>query len=50
VFAMSTGCVAADLTTVGFLAARVVERAVISAVKKAAPLCGLSSYSDLMGS
>jgi L-aminopeptidase/D-esterase-like protein len=48
VFAMSTGCVEADLTTVGFLAARVIERAVIAAVKTAALLCERPSYSDLM--
>jgi L-aminopeptidase/D-esterase-like protein len=48
IFSMSTGCVQADLTTVGFLAAKVVEHAVIAAVKNAATLCGLPSHSDLM--
>jgi len=44
IFAMSTGDIEADLSVVGFLAARAMERAVIAAVKNAVGLCGLPSY------
>jgi L-aminopeptidase/D-esterase-like protein len=47
IFALSTGDIEAELSTVGFLAARVVERAVVCAVKNAQPLCGLVCYSEL---
>jgi L-aminopeptidase/D-esterase-like protein len=47
IFAMSTGCLEADLSVVGLLAARVMERAVIAAVKNAQPLCGLKCSADL---
>ncbi len=47
IFAVSTGIVAADLSVVGMLAARVMERAVVSAVKNAGALHGLKSYADL---
>jgi len=47
VFAMSTGNIQADLSVVGFLAARAMERAVIAAVKNAVSLCGLPCYRDL---
>jgi L-aminopeptidase/D-esterase-like protein len=47
IFAMSTGGVEADLSVVGLLAARVMERAVVAAVKNAEPLCGLKCYGDL---
>jgi len=47
VFAMSTGDIQADLSVVGFLAARAMEQAVIAAVKNAGALCGLLSYGDL---
>jgi L-aminopeptidase/D-esterase-like protein len=47
IFAMSTGNIEADLSVVGLLAARVMERAVIVAVKNAEPLCGLKCYADL---
>jgi L-aminopeptidase/D-esterase-like protein len=50
IFAMATGHVEADLTVVGLLAARVVEKAVISAVKSAGSLCGLKCYADLIAS
>jgi len=50
IFAMSTGCVEAELSVVGLLAARVMERAVIAAVKNATSLCGLKCYSDLQTS
>lgn len=47
IFTMSTGSVEADLSVVGLLAARVMERAVIAAVKNAESLCGLKCYTDL---
>jgi L-aminopeptidase/D-esterase-like protein len=47
IFAMSTGSVEADLSVVGLLAARVMERAVIAAIKNAESLCGLRCYTDL---
>jgi L-aminopeptidase/D-esterase-like protein len=47
IFAMSTSNVEADLSVVGLLAARVMERAIIAAVKNAKSLCGLKCYSDL---
>jgi L-aminopeptidase/D-esterase-like protein len=47
IFAMSTGSVQADLSVVGLLAARVMERAVIAAVRNAEPLCGLKSCTRL---
>jgi L-aminopeptidase/D-esterase-like protein len=47
IFAMALGQVEADLTVVGLMAARVVERAVIAAVKNTQPLCGLKCYADL---
>ena len=47
IFAVTTGKVKADVNVVGLLAARVMEQAVIRAVKKAPSLCGLKSYADL---
>jgi L-aminopeptidase/D-esterase-like protein len=47
IFAMSTGPVQADLSVVGFLAARAMEQAVIAAVKNARSLCGLKCFADL---
>ena len=47
IFAMSTGPVQADLSVVGFLAARAMEQAVIAAVKSARSLCGLKCFADL---
>ena len=47
IFAMATGCVEADLSVVGLLAARVMERAVITAVKGTEALSGLKCYTDL---
>ncbi len=47
IFALATGSVAADLSVVGMLAARVMAQAVLAAVKKAAPLCGFKCYADL---
>jgi L-aminopeptidase/D-esterase-like protein len=50
IFAMATGQVTADLSTVGFLAAHVMERAVISAITSATGLCGIPSWQDLKNS
>ena len=47
IFAMSVGTVEADLSVVGLLAARVMERAVVAAVKNAESLCGITSCTDL---
>ncbi len=47
IFALSTDGIEADLSVVGLIAARAMERAVISAVKNATPLCGLACYRNL---
>lgn len=47
IFALSIGSVRADLSVVGLLAARVMERAVIAAIENAESLCGLKSYAQL---
>jgi L-aminopeptidase/D-esterase-like protein len=47
IFAMATGHVEADLSVLGLLSARVVERAIVSAVKKARPLFGHKCWADL---
>jgi L-aminopeptidase/D-esterase-like protein len=47
IFAMATGRVEADLTVIGLLAARVVERSVVAAVMNAGALCGLKCRADL---
>lgn len=47
IFTMATGYVDADVSVVGLLAARVMEQAIIRAVKKATSLDGFKSYSDL---
>jgi L-aminopeptidase/D-esterase-like protein len=49
IFTMATGHVEADLSVLGLLSARVMERAVISAVKNARPLFGLKCWADLAG-
>lgn len=50
IFTMATGRVEADLSVLGLLSARVMERAVIAAVKNARPLFGLKCWADLEGS
>ena len=50
IFTMATGHVEADLSVLGLLSARVMERAVISAVKNSRPLFGLKCVADLEGS
>lgn len=47
IFALSTGEVEADLSVVGLLSARVMERAVINAVKSAESAYGLKSYKEV---
>jgi L-aminopeptidase/D-esterase-like protein len=49
IFGASTGQTEADLNVIGLLAARVMERAVVRAVKSAGALCGLTCYADLVG-
>ncbi|MBC8418093.1 MAG: P1 family peptidase [Proteobacteria bacterium] len=48
IFAISTGSVETDVNVVGLLAARTMEQAVIRAVKKATPLCGVKSCSEVL--
>lgn len=47
IFAMATGTVEADLSVVGLLAARVVEQAVLRAVKNAESVLGYKAYKDM---
>lgn len=47
IFTMATGSVEADMNSVGLLAARVMEQAVLRAVKLATPLSGFKCYSEL---
>ncbi|MEG0856612.1 MAG: P1 family peptidase [Terrisporobacter sp.] len=47
IFAMSTGDVEADLSVVGMLAANVMEKAVVQAIKNADTLHGVKAYKDL---
>ena len=47
IFAISTNKIEADLSVVGSLAARVMERAVITAIEKANSLYGLKCWADL---
>lgn len=47
IFTMATNKVEADVTTVGMLAARVMEKAVLRAVKEATTLNGVLSFNDL---
>lgn len=47
IFAMATGKTEADVNVVGFLASKVMERAIVSAIKSAESLCGYKSYRDL---
>lgn len=47
IFALSTGDVQADISTVGFLATKAMEQAVINAIKSASSIHGIKSYSDI---
>lgn len=47
IFTMGTGQVEADLSVLGLLAARAMERAVVSAAKKTSAAYGLKCFSDL---
>jgi len=49
IFTMATGHVEADLSVLGLLSARVMERAIVSAVKQARPLFGLKCMADFEG-
>lgn len=49
IFTMATGHIEADLSVLGLLSARVMERAIISAVKKAHSLFGLKCWADMEG-
>ena len=49
IFTMATGHVEADLSVLGLLSARVMERAIISAIKNTRPLFGLKCWADLEG-
>lgn len=48
IFTMSTGKVDADINVVGLLAARVVEQAVVRAIKNAKGVLGYKAYSDML--
>jgi L-aminopeptidase/D-esterase-like protein len=47
IFTMATGRIEADLSVLGLLSARAMERAIVSAVKKSHSLFGLKCHSDL---
>ncbi len=47
IFAVTTGKIKADVNVVGLLAARIMEQAVIRAVKRATSLCGFKCHSEL---
>lgn len=49
IFALAAGSVTADISTVGLLAARMTERAVMRAVTTAAPLSGFKCHQDIYG-
>lgn len=49
IFSLSTGCIPADINVVGLLAARVMEQAVIRAIRQAESLGGYKSYGDIFG-
>ncbi|MFU0824341.1 P1 family peptidase [Clostridium sp.] len=48
IFSLATGKVEADVNVVGLLAARVMERAIVRAVKNAESMCGYKAYRDFM--
>ena len=48
VFCLSTGKIEADVNVIGSLAARVMEKAIVSAVKNAEGIYGYKSYKDLL--
>lgn len=47
IFSLTTGSVTADINVVGFLAARVMEQAVIRSIRQATTLGGYKSYNDI---
>jgi L-aminopeptidase/D-esterase-like protein len=48
IFTLATGKVSADINLLGMLSAKVVEAAVINAIKSAEGLCNISSYIDIV--
>lgn len=46
ILALATDSVVADLSVVGLFAARVMEQAVIAAIKNTTSLCGIKCYAD----
>jgi len=48
IFALATGKVAVDLSVVGLLATRVMERSVVAAVRRAEAMAGLKCSRDLV--
>lgn len=48
IFAMSAGEIRTELSVVGMLAARAMERAVVAAVSTATSLCGVPAHQDLV--
>jgi L-aminopeptidase/D-esterase-like protein len=48
IFMLSTGTISADMSAVGLLAARVMERAVVNAVKNASALHGMKCCRDIV--
>lgn len=49
IFTMATGQVEADINVIGLLAARVMEKAIVKAVKDADSAYGIKSYKELRG-
>lgn len=47
IFAMATGEVKADVNVVGMLAGKIMERAIVGAIKKSKSICGYKAYSDI---
>ncbi|KEI05064.1 P1 family peptidase [Clostridium botulinum] len=48
IFAMATGDVKADVNVVGLLASKVMEKAIVRAIKKADSICGYKCCKDIM--
>lgn len=47
IFAMATGTLDVDLSVLGLLAARVMEQAVLAAIRNAQSLCGVKCWADI---
>ncbi|KEI12313.1 peptidase [Clostridium novyi B str. ATCC 27606] len=48
IFVMATGSVKADVNVVGLLASKVMEKAIVRAIKKANSICGYKCYKDII--